>query len=673
MLRKTTFVLMLVPAALLAQSPAGVDLKAMDRSADPCSDFYRYSCGGWMKANPVPADQSSWSRFQELAERNRLVLQNILENAASPSGQKTAIDKQLGDYYASCMDEEGIERRGLASVQPWLDKIGNLQDKKAVSGLLADLEMNSTSGGFFGVGSGQDAKDSTKVIAQLFQGGLGLPDREYYLKTDPKSEELRTKYQTHVQRTFELLGHSPERAKAESGAVLQIETALATAALDRVSLRDPNKRYHPMSVADLQALTPLFDWTAFLKGVGLTVPSLNVVTPDFFKGMEQALENNSLDDLKTYLTWHRLRGSQMSLPMLPKKFVEESFNFYGRTLTGTKQMQPRWKRCVAATDRALGEELGKKFVDQSFGQAGKDRTLRMVGEIETEMAKDIESIPWMSADTKKQALAKLHAVANKIGYPEHWRDYSSVKIVRGAALGNQERASTFEFQRRLNKIGKPVDKKEWGMTPPTVNAYYNPPENNINFPAGILQPPFYYKGGDEAVNYGAIGAVVGHELTHGFDDSGRQYDGDGNVRDWWTAEDAAEFKKRADCFVNEYGNFVAVGDVKLNGRLTLGENGADNGGIRLAYMALMDSLAKHTVSNEKVEGFTPEQRLFIGFAQIWCQNQTDEAARLQAQTNSHSLGRYRTNGVVQNVPEFQKAFMCKEGQPMVSATPCRIW
>ncbi|MDP8981124.1 MAG: M13 family metallopeptidase [Acidobacteriota bacterium] len=670
MLRNTMFVLMLVPAGLFAQTPAGVDLKAMDRTADPCSDFYQYACGGWMKANPVPADQSSWSRFQELAERNRLVLQNILENAASRSGLKSAIDKQLGDFYASCMDEEGIERRGIAPVQPWLDKIGKLQDKKALSGLMADIERNSTAGGFFGIGSGQDAKDSTKVIAQLFQGGLGLPDREYYLKTDPKSVELRTKYQTHVQRTFELLGHTPERAKAEAAAVLRIETALAKVALDRVSLRDPNKRYHIMTVAELQALTPLFDWNAFLKGVGVTVSTMNVVTPDFFQGLEQTLENTSLDDLKSYLDWHLARGTSNTLP---KKFVEENFDFYNRTLTGAKEMQPRWKRCVTATDRALGEELGKKFVDQTFGPSGKDRTLRMVGEIEAAMAKDIESIDWMSPETKKQALAKLHAVANKIGYPEHWRDYSSIKIARGDALGNQERASAFEFQRRLSKIGKPVDKQEWGMTPPTVNAYYNPPENNINFPAGILQPPFYYKSGDEAVNYGAIGAVVGHELTHGFDDTGRQYDGEGNVRDWWTAEDAAEFKKRADCIVNEYGNFVAVGDVKQNGRLTLGENAADNGGIRLAYMALMDSLAKHTVSNAKVDGLTPEQRFFVGFAQIWCQNQTDEAARLQAQTNPHSLGRYRTNGVVQNVPEFQQAFMCKAGQPMVSATPCRVW
>jgi predicted metalloendopeptidase len=467
---------------------------------------------------------------------------------------------------------------------------------------------------------------------------------------------------------FELLGHNSAAAAAEAKAVMAVETALAQASADRVSLRDPQKRYNHKTLGDLDSIAPSFDWSAYLKALSLSIRDLNVGQPDYVKGFGNEISAASLADIRTYLTWGVIEANA---PLLSGPFVQEDFSFNDKDMRGVKEMQTRWKRCVAVVDRDLGEALGQVYVKQAFGADAKERTLKMVGEIEAEMAKDIQSIPWMSDETKKQALVKLHDVANKIGYPDKWRDYSGVKIVRGDLVGDHERAAEFAFRRQIDKIGKPVDKTEWSMTPPSVNAYYNPPENNINFPAGILQPPFYFKGGDEAANYGAIGAVVGHELTHGFDDSGRQYDGEGNLKDWWTAADAKSFKDRAQCIVDEYSGFVASGDVKQNGRLTLGENGADNGGLRLAYMALMDSLAAHTLPAQ--DGYTPQQRFFLAWGQIWCQNITDEAARLQALTNPHSLGRYRVNGVVQNMPEFQQAFGCHAGQPMVSPNACRVW
>jgi predicted metalloendopeptidase len=541
--------------------------------------------------------------------------------------------------------------------------------KESLAVEVAHLHAEGVSA-FFRFGSTQDPHDASKTIGQLGQGGLALPDRDFYLKTDPKSLDTRAKYQLHVQKMFELLGHDSGKAAAEAKTVVGIETALAKASADRVSLRDPQKRYNHKTLGDLDSLSPSFDWSAYLKAIELSIRDLNVGQPDFVKGFGSEIASTSLADLKTYLDWHVI---DHAASLLSDPFVKEDFEFYEKTLRGVKEQQPRWRRCVIVVDRDLGEALGQEYVRQAFGPDAKERTLKMVGEIETEMAKDIQSISWMSDDTKKQALGKLHAVANKIGYPDQWRDYSSVRIVRGDLLGNEERAAAFSFRRQVAKIGKPVDKLEWSMSPPTVNAYYNPAENNINFPAGILQPPFYFRNGDEAASYGAIGAVVGHELTHGFDDSGRQYDGDGNLRDWWNAADARSFQDRADCIVNEYGNFVASGEVKENGRLTLGENGADNGGLRLAYMALMDSLANHTLAASEKDGLTPQQRFFIAWGQIWCQNITDEAARLLALTDPHSLGRYRVNGVVQNMPEFQSAFGCHEGQPMVSANACRVW
>lgn len=664
------FPLLLFSCTLLT-AQSSIDLGYIDRAANPCESFYRYACGTWVKNNPIPADQARWGQFAVLADNNRKILRTILDKAAVDRPGRGETDQKIGDFYATCLDEAAADRKGKTPIQPQLDRIAKLTGKDALAEEIARLHSMGVPV-FFSFTSGQDQKRSTEIIAQAFQGGLSLPERDFYLATDAKSIDLRAKYFTHIGKMFQLIGHPVTHATAEAQAVLNIEIALAKVSLDIVARRNPNNIYHPMPVEDFAAISPALNWKSYMKARDVHVPKLNVAMPEFFKGLSQVLADTKLEDLRAYLAWHVIHGAANNLSL---DFVKEDFDYFSKTLNGTREMEPRWKRCVASTDKALGEALGKAYVELTFGQEGKERTLRMVGEIELAMERDIDSLVWMSPETKQQALVKLHAVANKIGYPGKWRDYSSVKVVRGDLLGNQYRASAFALRRALAKIGQPVDKMEWGMTPPTVNAYYNPQQNNINFPAGILQPPFYYKGGDEAVNYGAIGAVVGHELTHGFDDQGRQFDGDGNVRDWWTPEDKKAFQERVDCLVKEYGNFTATaaGDLKLNGRLTLGENGADNAGIRLAYMALQESLAAHTLNPEKKDGFTPEQRFFLGFAQIWCDNATEESARVQAKTNPHSPGRYRTDGVVQNMPEFQQAFGCKAGQPMVSANACRVW
>jgi putative endopeptidase len=520
-----------------------------------------------------------------------------------------------------------------------------------------------------------DDKKSDQEIAHVDQGGLGLPDRDYYLKTDARSVELRKQYEEHIQALFTLLakaqgssGADPD-PEAETRAVMAIETSLAKASMDRVARRDPANTYHKMTVVELERMTPDFDWKQYLSTIGIPpVESLDVAAPDFVKALDALIAGASIADLKTYLRWHVLASHA---DMLSRAFEEEDFRFNDHILRGTKEMPPRWKRCVRATDRAFGEALGQEFVKVAFNGASKEKALQLVGQIEMEMRKDIDNAKWMTPATKEQAFAKLREVTNKIGYPDKWRDYSGVKVARDDYFGNVLRAYDFELRRNFNKIGKPVDKSEWGMTPPTVNAYYNPNMNNINFPAGILQPPFYNPQAGDAVNYGGIGAVIGHELTHGFDDEGRKYDGAGNVRDWWTAEDAKAFEARADCVVKEYSGFSPVPDAHVNGKLTLGENAADNGGIHLAYMALMDSLANHMAG--KQDGFTPQQQFFLGFGQIWCENTTEQAARMQAATNPHSPGEFRANGVLQNMPEFQEAFSCKVGDPMVSADPCRVW
>ena len=655
-----------------AENPKQVpsfEASALDKSVDPCVDFYQYSCGGWLKSNPIPPDQASWGRFNELAERNRAELRGILENAAKatnrdPNGQK------IGDYYASCMDEDAINRKGNAVLKPEFDRIEAIKSKSELPGLLAELHRQGIDV-LFSFGSGPDFKNAKQVIAEADQGGLSLPERDYYLRDDAKSVELRKQFVAHVTNMFKLLGDSPEKSAAEAQTVMNIETALAKASMPVTERRDPEKLYHKVSEQQWQALTPSLQWNRYLTDLGApSFTSLNVVVPDFFKALETELKSISLDDLKTYMRWHFVHSQA---EFLPRPFVDENFSFFGRTLTGAKELRPRWKRCVSSVDGDLGEALGKEFVDKYFPPEAKARTLAMVKQVEDALRRDIQGLDWMTETTKKQALIKLDAIQNKIGYPNKWRDYSTLKIVRGDALGNSLRANAFEVHRQLNKIGKPLDKQEWGMTPPTVNAYYNPFQNNINFPAGILQPPFYDFKADDALNFGGIGAVIGHELTHGFDDEGRQFDAQGNLHDWWTPQDAKAFEQRAQCVVDEYSSFVAVDDVHLNGKLTLGENTADNGGLRIALMALLAGMNQDAHVPAKLDDYTPEQRLFLGWGQIWCQNQTPQIERMLALTNEHSPGKYRVNGVVSNMPEFEKAWGCKAGQPMVRQNACRVW
>ena len=650
------------PAAIASVS--GLQLDALDRTADACTDFYQYACGGWSARNPVPADRSSWSRFEELQERNNETLRRILDAAATGHDPDA---KKIGDYYASCMDETSINAKGAAPLDPLLKKIAALTSVNGLAPLVAELHTIGVKP-FFSFGAEADFKDASVEMAIADQGGLGLPDRDYYFRDDGKSVELRKQYVEHIGKMAALLGGTPDGTTAAQHA-MKIETALAKAALDAVSRRDPNKIYHKLTAAELQALTPQFQWQQYFTAIGAPpVYALNVTEPDFFRAMGQTLASTPIDEIKSYLRWHVVHASA---PVLAAPLVDENFRFYGTQLTGAKELRPRWKRCVQYTDGDLGEALGQAFVKEAFGPQAKADTLKMVHELEAALEADIHALTWMTDATKKEALVKLHAVTEKIGYPERWRDYSALNIVRGDTLGNGQRSNAFEFHRQLGKIGKAVDKTEWEMTPPTVNAYYNPLENNINFPAGILQPPFYSAKADAAVNFGGSGAVIGHELTHGFDDQGRQFDARGNLKDWWTPADGKAFEDRTQCFVDQYSSLTAIDEVKVNGKLTLGENAADNGGLRISLMAYLARIAVEPA--RAIDGFTPEQRLFLGWGQVWCENVRPERARMLAQTNPHSPGRERVNGVVSNMPEFQKAFSCKPGAPMVRQTQCRVW
>ncbi|HXP86401.1 MAG TPA: M13 family metallopeptidase [Bryobacteraceae bacterium] len=663
----------LAAAAAFAQKAPGFDLGAINRSVDPCANFYQYACGGWMAANPIPADQSQWGRFAELQDRNRIVLHNILESVSANKPGRTALEQKIGDYYSSCMDEKAIEQAALGAIKPDLDRIAALADRKELTGLITHL-FREGSAYFFTWSPEMDPKDSTQVIANLDQGGLGLPDRDYYLKTDDKSVELRNQYLAHIAKIFTLLGMPQAEADAKAKVLMAIETELAEGSLDRVSRRDPEKIYHKLKIAELAALAPAFDWRAFLTGLGMNglgappIENVDVAVPPFMQTFNAVITGRSLDDLKAYLTYHLVIADAA---VLPQAFDQESFNFFGKILSGAKELRARWKRCVDQTDSQLPDALGKSFIDKTLGEQGKRRMTQMVAELEKMLERDLQQIDWMTPATKVQAVHKLHAILNKIGDKAHWLDYSNVRIVRGDALGNLTRTNEFEVQRQLAKIGKPWDKTDWQMSQPTVNAYYDAQENDVNFPAGILQPPFYDNKMDDAVNYGGIGAVIGHELTHGFDDQGRQYDAEGNLRDWWTPEDAKAFDQRTQCLVDQYSGYTAVDDIKLNGKLTLGENTADNGGLRIAYMALIDSLGGKTP--RKTGGFTADQRFFVGWAQVWCTNTRDETARVRAQVDPHSPAEFRVNGVVSNMPEFQKAFACRQGQAMVRYPACRVW
>jgi putative endopeptidase len=665
------------PRATAAETPIlslpytpGLDTEFMDRTADPCVDFYQYSCGGWMKKNPIPSDQPGWSVYAKLATDNQRFLWGILDDLARNTSGRNPNQQKIGDYFAACMDESAIEKLGAAPLKPYLDQINGLTSKEQLPALLAAIHLRTEGNGmFFGFGSDQDYGDSSQVIAFATAGGLGLPDRDYYTRSDPNSVTLRQKYVAHVQRMLELLGDTPEAAQHEAVTIMAMETRLAGASLTRVEQRDPHKLYHKVDLAALQALSPSFDWSVYLKQSGLGQQStFNVTEPDFYKELDKQLQSASLEDIKNYLRWHTVHAAA---PTLSSAFVNEDFDFFGKTLRGVSQLRPRWKRCVRRVDEQLGDALGQEFASRAFSPELKQNALNMTKQIEQAMAEDIAQLSWMGPETKQNALVKLHSVANKIGYPDKWRDYNSVVVSRNDFAGNVERATVFESRRELSKIGKPVDRAEWDMTPPTVNAYYSPQMNDINFPAGVLQPPLYDPKMDDAPNYGDTGGTIGHELTHGFDDEGRKFDAQGNLKDWWTTQDSQNFEARAQCVVDQYAQYVVVDDIKINSKLTEGEDIADLGGLILAWMAWKEQT--RNMHLEDRDALTPEQRFFVGYAQWACENVRPEDLRMMAITDPHSPGRYRVNGPVVNMPEFQKAFSCKAGQPMAKENRCRIW
>ncbi len=653
------------------KNPVSLDLSAIDKTVNPCDDFYTYSCGNWRKQNPLTAQYSRYGRFNELGERNNYLLYTDLQKAAD--APKTPLQTKYGNFFAACMNVAEADKLGAAPIQPELRAIDTLTSTKALATLNVALTKQFGGTELLAVGVTQDQKDSTQQILSTGQGGLTLPDRDYYLNPAPRFAKLRDAYVANLKATFLLLGDTPEKADTEAAAVMKIETALAQGSMDRVEMRDPAKRYHILTVAQAQTLTPDYNWKQYLDGIGVgATPTLNVMSPDFDKTVNSELETESLDAWKSYLRWHAVHAAA---PYLSQPFVDTSFDFFNKTLNGQGEEQPRWKRCTATTDRALGEAVGQDWVRENFPPDAKANMEKLVAALEKALGQDIGQLPWMSPDTKAQAELKLAAIRDKIGYPNTWRDYSALTVKRDDLVGNLERSSVFEHNRNLAKLGKPVDETEWGMTPPTVNAYYSPSMNDINFPAGILQPPFYDFSKDPAVNFGGIGVVIGHEMTHGFDDQGSKYDLHGNVRAWWTPEDLAKFKERTECEAKEYDGFQVAPGQNLNGHLTLGENTADNGGIRIAYQALMNTLAAQNASTTaEKDGYTPAQRFFISFGQVWCQNETEQAAVNGAKTDPHSTGEWRVKGTVQNFDEFGKAFGCHPGQPMMPTNGgCRVW
>ncbi|MBI3552551.1 MAG: M13 family metallopeptidase [Elusimicrobia bacterium] len=652
---------------------SGVDLAAIDRSARQCDDFYQYACGGWIAKNPIPPDQSDWGVGSIVHERNQNILKAILEKASAAAKSKDADEKKLGDIYAACMDQKALEKKGAAPLKPDLKRIDGLSSLKGLAAQIGQLHAKGF-GAVFGFGSEQDFEDASMNIAAIDQGGISLPDRDYYLE-DSHKDDLKA-YGEHAAKMFELAGDTKKQAQTEAAQLVAVETALAKISMDNVSRRDPAKTHAKTALAKFEALTPSFDWNTYFKELGAPkLAEVDVNSMPFFSSLEKILTSTPLAAWKAYLRWQVIHGRAT---MLSSAFDKESFSFWGQRLSGQKQQKPRWKRCVGQADAVMGEALGRDYVKQAFDGKAKDATLAMVAEIEAAMQDDIKGVTWMSPQTQQKALDKLAEVTNKIGYPDKWRDYSKLNISRTDALGNIDRSASLETKRDMAKIGKKADRKEWGMTPPTVNAYYDPSNNNINFPAGILQPPYYDPNSDDAVNFGAIGAVEGHELTHGFDDQGHQYDGKGNLKNWWTPADQAAFEARSKGLVDQYSKFVVAKDpggdpkkdVHVNGELTLGENTADNGGIRLAYAAYLKTQAGKP--RQTLDGFSPEQRFFLGFAQGWCENQTEQSARLQA-FDPHPISRFRVLGTLANMPEFAQAFSCKASDPMVNPTPARVW
>jgi putative endopeptidase len=676
-LKNSAVVILLVVFSFAFASKAGptvehgFDVANMDRTAKACVNFFQFADGGWLAHNEIPAAYPSWGSFNELQEKNRDVLHQVLEEAGKNTNATPGSNEQkIGDFYASCMDDNAIEDAGIRPLEPEFERIAAIED---AAGLQAEIERLQGFGvrAPFTVGSDQDFKNSTQVIGEIDQRGLGLPDRDYYTKEDAKSKKTREEYVTHVGKMFELMGDEPATSAAEAKTVMDIETKLAQASLTRIQRRNPDAVYHKMSTEQLKTLAPNFDWQGYLETMGLAGKGdINVATPDFFKELSTMMTSVPLADWKTYLRWHLVNAAA---PYLSAKFVDEDFNFKGKTLTGTKENLVRWKRCVRYTDRALGEALGQVYVQKTFTPEAKAHALGMVKNLEAALQSDISTLSWMSPATRKQAIGKLDAFMNKIGYPDKWRDYSALNIDRGIFVRDMWRSNAFEFKRDMNKVGKPVDRTEWGMTPPTVNAYYNPQMNEIVFPAGILQPPFYDPKADDAINYGGMGAVIGHEMTHGFDDEGNKFDAQGNLKDWWTPEDKKNFDERAQCIVHQFDNFKFE-ELHEQGKLVSGESIADLGGLTVSYAALERSL-KGKPRPKDIDGFTPEQRFFLGWAQVWREKIRPEYARLMVNTNEHPLPEFRVNGPLSNMPAFAKAYSCKPGDPMVRppADRCVIW
>jgi putative endopeptidase len=651
-----------------ADSSWGFSTANLDTTCKPCDNFYQFAMGGWLKDNPIPAEYATWGTFTQLRDKNLTAMRTILEAAAKSNAAVGSNEQKIGDFYASCMDTSAIEAAGLKPIAGELATIDAINDRKSLDAAIVRLQREGASL-LFRFSSAQDIKDSTRVIAAASQGGLGMPDRDYYFRDDDKSKQLRADYERHVAKMFELAGDPPDQAASEAKTVVTIETGLAKASRTRVELRDPEKNYNLMPLAEMKTLTPDWSWETYLHAIGAPpVEQVNVRQPEFFKEMNQELASVSLPDWKIYLRWHVIHDSA---PALPDRFVQENFDFYDRKLSGTKEILPRWKRCVQSTDQSLGEALGQVYVDKYFPPAAKARAKEMVNNLIAALRDDIPTLSWMGPETKKEALAKLEAFNVKIGYTDKWRDYSKLSIDRGSYAANARRGIEFEYARQLAKIGKPVDRTEWGMTPPTVNAYYNSTMNEIVFPAGILQPPFYDPNADDAVNYGGIGAVIGHEISHGFDDQGSKFDGKGNLHEWWTPDDRKNFTDRADCVVNQFNGYEVEPGLHQNGKLVLGESIGDLGGVAIAYAAYEKSIEGK--SPKDIDGFTPEQRFFLGWAQVWGTNQRAEAARLQTNTDPHPLARFRGNGPLSNLEAFAKAFGCKKGDAMVREQLCKIW
>lgn len=665
------------PKTIAPKDSLGIEFDSLDRSVNPCEDFYQFSCGGWRRANPLPADKPGWNRYSSMAERNRATLHEILEQlAAAPADSLQPWQRQIANDYASCMDETALNKLGTKPLQPFFAQIDAIKTRADLARAVASFhDVNIPM--FFRFGAAPSLQDARKMIAEVDQGGLGLPDRDYYFKTDPKSEETRKKYVEHVTKMMKLIGSSQAEAERQAAVIMKLETALAESSMTRVARRDPKALDHFMPVKQFETLAPNAELAVYFKESGApSFDNLNVAVPDFFSRLSKELSSVPLADWKTYMKWHVV---STLAPALSTPFVDESFAFYSQYLSGQKEQEVRWKRCTRAVDLQLGDSLGRAYVEKAFSPEGKARAKELVMAVSQSLGDTIREADWMTDATKQKALVKLSAIHyDKLGYPDEWKDYSSIRITRTDYVGNRNRAYEYEVKRDLAKIGQPTDRKDWGMTPPTVNAYYDPQHAEIVFPAGILQPPMFSADFEDAVNFGAVGRVVGHELTHGFDDEGRQFDAEGNLSDWWTPSDAKAFEGRAACISDQYSNYVAVKDpktgeeVKLNGKLTLGENVADNGGVRVSYRAYMSKLQEKGAAPD-VGGFSPEQRFFIAYAQSRCENLSDSYARLLAQVDPHSPGRYRAIGPVVNMPEFWKAFGCKKGQPMVSNNACRVW